>query len=1224
MKKYLHSLLPVILMLACFSVSAQEKPEALPDTSQYPYWIKMMQDPDANFFQTQRAFNQYWQGREITKGCGWKPFKRWESYMQTRVSPEGVKPAPDAVFNAYNQYMQQHDQATSLNGNWVSQGPFSIPTAKGYQGLGRINAIAFHPTDPDILYIGAPSGGLWVTTQGGNSWTTNTDILPTLGVSAIAINPANPQIIYIGTGDRDAGDAPGIGVMKSTDGGVTWNLANSGMGSKVVSKMLIVTSNPDIVIAATTGGMYKSTDGGENWVFKAGGSFKDLVFKPGNQEILYAAADARFYRSTDQGETWTQITSGIPSASRGVIGVSPANPEMVYFLLAKSDNGFKGVYRSVDGGLNFTTRSTSPNIMDWSCDGSGSGGQAWYDLCMTVDPLDADVIYAGGVNVWKSANGGTSWQISGHWYGGCGVPAVHADQHVFEVNPLNNRIYVGNDGGIYYTENGGTNWPEISNGLAISQTYKLGQSATVDERVVNGYQDNGSSLYDAGSWYAIGGGDGMECAIDYTNPLYSYTTVYYGSIDRHYGLNNQGAIAGNGTNGIDEEGAWVTPFIIDEKDPNTMFIGYKNIWRSRNIKNSSTGGVKWTKISTINTGNLSVLEQSPVNTDLLYASSSGSMYICTNAQGDEPAWTNISSFLPSGSEITDIEAHPFEENTLYITQSDNKIYKSTDRGITWTNITGSLPSIHFSGVVYYKNSMEGLYLATDAGVFYRDQSMTDWIPFNNGMPANARVTELEIYYDPVSVANDRLKAATYGRGLWKSDMYFATPVTDFEADRTLVPPGCPVSFKDLSFGVPFEWDWTFVGGTPGTSNEKNPSGITYSTPGTYLVELTTTNTAGSNTLTKTAYITVSDTLKPAADFAADQKVFCSAGVTVAFTDETDYCPNTWQWEFTPNTVSFVNGTNVSSQNPQVMFNQNGSYTVQLVVSNANGYDVAVKQDYIMVGGYPLPFNEDFETMQFDTRSWVVENPDMSITWDIDTIYANGNSQYAARMDFFHYAAPPGRRDRLISPALDFSGMNSVELTFDHAYASRFTTSSDSLIIYVSADCGENWTRVFQAGEKGQGTFATTPKTTTLYVPTIVDDWCGIGWGSQCISVDLSPWANITGVKIALESYNRFSNNLYIDNLSIAQPTGMIAPQSIGGIAVFPNPAKGFVTITSDQPLGKTSLAIVDMAGIIRIKRTADGNHAIHETLDIRDLNPGMYFIKIDAEQKSITRKLVIN
>jgi len=598
----------------------------------------------------------------------------------------------------------------------------------GYEGLGRINALAFHPTNPDIIYIGAPAGGLWYTTNGGNDWQTTTDVLPTLGVSAIAVDPTNPSTIYIGTGDRDASDAPGVGVMKSIDNGLTWQMSNTGMGNKIVGDLLIDNTNTQIIYAATTNGLFKSTDGGATWVLKTGGGFKDLAFKPGNTSIIYATQGGKFYLSVDAGETWSTITSGIPSGTRGVIAVTPANPEIVYFLLSKSDNSFRGLYRSTDAGVNFTEMSSSPNIMGWDCNG-GTGGQAWYDLALEADPVNADIIYAGGVNVWKSMNGGANWQISGHWYGGCGVSEVHADQHIMAANPVNNRIYLGNDGGIYYSLNNGTSWVEITAGLVISQAYKLGQSATVDDLVVNGYQDNGTSLFETDFWKSIGGGDGMECAIDPTAPSYRYTTVYYGSINRVIGYNSK-QIAGKGVNGITEDGAWVTPFIIAENDPNTMFIGYKNIWRSKNIKNPSSSGVTWTKISTINTGNLDVLEQSPVNPEILYASSGGSLYLCTNALQNNPTWINITSQLLSGSAISDIETSPFVENTVYIIQ-DKKIYKSENKGATWIDISGNLPAIHFSSIVYYKNSIEGLYVGSDAGVYYKDNSMTDWILFSN-------------------------------------------------------------------------------------------------------------------------------------------------------------------------------------------------------------------------------------------------------------------------------------------------------------------------------------------------------------------------------------------------------------------------------------------------------------------------------------------------------------
>ncbi|MEI8006925.1 MAG: hypothetical protein WCI48_12020, partial [Bacteroidota bacterium] len=194
------------------------------DTADYPYWVSMMQDPSQNFFKTQRAFYTYWKDRPITKGCGWKVFKRWEYMMQSRINPDGSLPAPDATMNAYAAYKATKTPQKSQVGNWISLGPSVIPSPgpAGYEGLGRINNIGYHPTDPNTFYIGAPSGGFWYTTDGGVNWATSTDTLPTLGVSAIVVDYSNPGTIFIGTGDRDAGDAPGMGVYKSTDAGLTW------------------------------------------------------------------------------------------------------------------------------------------------------------------------------------------------------------------------------------------------------------------------------------------------------------------------------------------------------------------------------------------------------------------------------------------------------------------------------------------------------------------------------------------------------------------------------------------------------------------------------------------------------------------------------------------------------------------------------------------------------------------------------------------------------------------------------------------------------------------------------------------------------------------------------------------------------------------------------------------------------------------------------------------
>ena len=477
-----------VLFTALFSLNlySQTKATILPDTADYPYWVDMMQDPSVNFYDVQRAFNIYWEGREVTKGSGFKPFKRWEYMMQeSRIFPDGERIPAIHVRNEYFNYLENHSANRSPSGNWISLGPEVIPLNKGYKGLGRLNAIAFHPSDPDIIYVGSPSGGLWKTTVGGNDWSPLIDDQPSLGVSAIIIDYNDPDLIYIGTGDRDAGDAFGIGVMKSDDGGATWIMWNNGMGEKTVGRLIQHPTNNQIILAATSGGIYKSIDAGANWYqTQTGGNFREIVFKTDDPSVIFAAAGGNFYKSTDMGETFTMITNGLPGGSRAVIGVTPAAPSYVYFLITYPDS-FKGLYRSTNSGQTFTEKSTTPNIMSWGCNG-GSGGQAWYDLEIAVDPFNADVVYAGGVNCFKSSNGGQTWNISSHWWGDCGVPAVHADLHVLEYNPLNWTLYAGNDGGIYYTDDQGSSWNLISNGLVISQVYKIGQSATVRDKCLNG------------------------------------------------------------------------------------------------------------------------------------------------------------------------------------------------------------------------------------------------------------------------------------------------------------------------------------------------------------------------------------------------------------------------------------------------------------------------------------------------------------------------------------------------------------------------------------------------------------------------------------------------------------------------------------------------------------------------------------------------------------------
>jgi photosystem II stability/assembly factor-like uncharacterized protein/PKD repeat protein len=846
---------------------------AVDDTFNTPYYIEMMQNPDINFFDVQRAFKKYWTNRDHNKAGSYKPFKRWEYYMQSRVNPDGTRPAAGHNMNEYLNYFGSWNplpySTMSLSGNWTELGPRPLPNNGTGQpnGLGRINAIAIHPTSANTIFIGAPSGGLWKTNNHGATWTSNTDNLPTLGVSSIVIDYSNPNTMWIGTGDRDASDSKGVGVMKTTDAGTTWNTSNTGMGNLTVGAMLQNPKATNVLLAATSSGVYKSINGGSNWTKKSATfNAKDMYYKPGDTSVVYATGDGKFYRSSNAGETWTQITSGLPSAVRMVIGVTPANPSKVYLILTEQRT-FKGCYMSTDNGLNFSLRSNSPNIMGYQSDGSDTTkGQAWYDLCLAVDTADEDVMYVGGVNIFKSIDGGQTWDINAHWVGD-NAPEVHADNHCFAISKHNNRLYVGNDGGIYYTTDGGSAWNDISSGLGIGQVYKIGQSKITKNLVINGYQDNGTAIYNNGNWTTEIGGDGMECIIDYSNDNYIWGSLYYGDIRRSSNKGSSfGDFAANGKNGINEEGDWVTPFIQHATSNATMFIGYKNVWRTTNAKATTPS---FTKISTglagSNSQNITVLEQSPKNTNILYmVRADNKLFRTDDCMAATPSWTNLSSSLPVAARATDIEAHPTKDSVVYMTLS-NKVYRSTNFGQSWTNISGTLPNVAMTCLVIdIKGNADALYVGSDLGVFYRDSSMGDWSAFRTGLPATAEVTELEIWYDNNNHLNSRIRAATYGRGLWESDLYTnptSAPQIVFSASDSSVCVNDIITLSDASTNIPQSWKWTitpttfnFISGSNDSS--QNPQ-LRFTAAGNYTITLMATNSVGSNSQTANNLINVS-------------------------------------------------------------------------------------------------------------------------------------------------------------------------------------------------------------------------------------------------------------------------------------------------------------------------------------------------------------------------------
>lgn len=712
-----------------------------------------------------------WPNRPTERGQGYKQLERFVYLHQSRLNDEGKMLSGSETLRTWDE-IRDFNQSRSLAGNWFSLGPIidEVTSHDMIQGVGRMQAIAFDPGNPLYMLAGAPAGGIWRSFNGGQTWSTNTDYLPTLGVSAIAFDPANPMIVYAGTGDRDAADAPGMGVLKSVDGGETWAFFNSGIENATVGCIRFQPGTGHVFIG-TDDGMYKSTDAGLTWEQASSNtaSYRDFEFHPTNGQMIYATSSGKFYRTENGGQDWEWIVEEIGNGTRMCIAVSTIEPDVVY-VIKTSTYAFAGFYKSTDTGLTFTEMSTTPNILGWAADGSSTGGQAWYDLCLEADPEVTGVVYVGGIRMKKSVDSGATWEDINPNY-------LHVDQHELAINPHDNDIYVCNDGGLYhYVEN--SEWLDISGGIVTGQLYQLGQSPHNPNHTLCGFQDNGTMEYDGVYWRRRGGGDGFECAYDFTQENWRYGSIYYGDIYRTTPSVVNQKICGFEVLDVTEEGPWNTPYKLSEHDPtgNTMFVGLKNVWRSVNIKIDEKDSIQWVKISnnlTSNSSNINEIELSSADSNMVYAAKDNKkLYRCNNALSDDPTWTTLNNFLPiAQAPVNGIETNPFDTNIVYICY-DNDVYKSSDQGLTWVLLSESLPDVVTNCIVLDRTDpgLEALYIGTDMGVYYRDTIVGEFIPFNDGFPLSARVTELEIYYDAAPGMN-RLKASTYGRGLWESDLY---------------------------------------------------------------------------------------------------------------------------------------------------------------------------------------------------------------------------------------------------------------------------------------------------------------------------------------------------------------------------------------------------------------------------------------------------------------------
>lgn len=646
---------------------------------------------------------------------------------------------------------------------WKLTGPIKFPTNSSGQvnGIGRVCQIVFHSKDSNKVYAASASGGLFISTDGCQSWkVTGTDQLPDMGCASVCVDYTNDQILYLGSGDPNYyGTSQGI--WKSTNGGQTWAQSNTGIGNRMALNLLMNPSNNKVLIAATNDGIWKSTDAGANWtVKKSGGDFREMVFKPGDPNTMYAVTASEFFRSTDMGETWTAVTLPATNTKGGRIGVTKADPNRVYVTFVGDHAGGKStpVYKSTNSGTSFTTvkPANSYNMNGYTENESGQGN---YNYGMTVDPLDANNVWICGHCVFNSRDGGVTWKRLTSW-----AIQMHTDMHQMVYSPHNpKKLYNANDGGVWKNnDNGaGVKWIPQSEGLACTENYHAGQSPIRKDRISCGTQDNGEIYFDSGNWYTNRGGDWTAtCTFDYQNT----NNIYYIS----EGNRRTGLTGSSASLNFPFTSAKTTLLEFTPLKKNTAFLAGNDIWRTDNVTNNPP---TWTKISAFNEL-VRAIAISPADANVVYAvTSSGKIFRSDNALGASASFTNIGTAPGSVSSKASIAVVKSTPSIVYLS-CNNKVYRSTDKGVTWKDISTGLPSTNFIKILHdsYSND-ESMYIANGASrVYYKNNKLNSWVNYSQGLPSISNITDFMMFHDG-NYSNSVLRVSYYGRGVWESELY---------------------------------------------------------------------------------------------------------------------------------------------------------------------------------------------------------------------------------------------------------------------------------------------------------------------------------------------------------------------------------------------------------------------------------------------------------------------
>jgi hypothetical protein len=751
-------------------------------------------------------------------------YYRWAWYNSARLDADGNvtdyttrnlqamanEPAPDAL-------------ARNNNSLWIAQGPtfYSVPNLtfsnganrRVIDGLGRVDCIAFHPTDASTMYAGTPMGGLWKTTNGGAAWSQVAGLFPFLGIAGVVVNKNNGNEIWALAGTRANKNTWGIFALESgsrvyhsIDGGQNWSptgafpfASNSGFGGW---DLIQHPSQAQTIFAATLNGVYISNNGGISWDTTALRLVvQDIEINP-QTERLIASGPGFVKYSDDEGATWNDCSFNvsITGMNRASITISRAGTGNTVYLFCgpAGDSTFYGLYKSTNGGTTFTRQSNAPNAFGFSTDGSDNFDQSNYDNCIVAHPSDASRILTGGAAIWQSNNDGITMTFNTYyWNNGPPDRYVHPDIHALRINPLNNNLYACTDGGVYLSTDFGATWVQRTIGLSAAQIFHMSTYKNNDMMELYGSQDNGLKIRtNNGIYQQFEGADGysVEFGLNDSSIIYGCVNSAFLKYD-NFGQRNL-AVAYPFLQGGDEKFYMMVKVTPSATNTEILFAAAMDT-----LSRSTDGGASWTRV--VRRANWDI-KSAPSNPAYVYVAGGSNSFaasgfsLARSSNYGNGSWTNITgTFALAGQRAMKFAIDPFDHLHIYVCiggyVGGQKVYKSINGGDNWSNVSFNLPNVPVNSIAM--DNAGHLYAGTDIGVFVLPSGQTQWRPFYNRLP-RVPVTELIVNNEAGTI-----KAATFGCGVYKADLYgFCPPLydifTNYTGKRT-------VEASDRINGIPF-------------------------------------------------------------------------------------------------------------------------------------------------------------------------------------------------------------------------------------------------------------------------------------------------------------------------------------------------------------------------------------------------------------------------------------